>query len=510
MFEKKDERYTIKREANNYFERDEFAFILNQIIIKYIDNPQVLNIEKLAFITQYNPYYREPKYFNKTYCGIFDFLDLNQIDNDFIEDFRQMNFEYIFKDNIAEYIKKFIEKINNIPNFNTVIQLINIKNIENKNLYLDSLNKKYDNIISNEIGLLTDEKLKEAVHFVAKITIFNYIYEVKRKKFDFINKRIRKLGRIVPLNFIEIINLCLNKGDKYSKNEENENNSSDESENEIIEKEEKDIDYNEMKTFIFEEFSKKLNNENDIDNILNLIDCLECKNKFLDKLIERNLFTKDEFFSPNKNIKILLFYKLYEKGKLKKYEECYDKIAHLLDAILKDIEGNIKKSKLEEFLKNNPSFIKQRLSLIKFILKEFNPDEYYNVLKKRNDDINKDLNKLKYIKDNIILYFKDSYQNTITKIIDVIKNNQNKKLIDYKAGRIGDLIKETISLTELADKINEVKNSLIFNVIYDKMDSVKDENIKFENAYEILNEIRKYLHNNTNIIELNNSTKIFL
>ena len=118
-----------------------------------------------------------------------------------------------------------------------------------------------------------------------------------------------------------------------------------------------------------------MNNQKDIDNILNLIDCLECKNKkrdtmndknetiineFLKILIEKNLFTKDEFFSGNKNIKILLFYKLYEKGKLKKNEEeYYEKIAHLLDAILKDIEGNIKKSKLEEFLKNNPSFIKK-------------------------------------------------------------------------------------------------------------------------------------------------------
>ena len=128
-------------------------------------------------------------------------------------------------------------------------------------------------------------------------------------------------------------------------------------------------------------------------------------------------------------------------------------------------------------------------------------------MKKRNDDINKDLNSLKYIKDNIIIYFKDSYQNTITKIIEVINNNQNKKIIEYKEGRIKDLIKETDNIKELADKINEVKNLLIFNVIYDEMDSVKEENIKFENAYETLNEIRKYLHNNTNIIELNNRYK---
>jgi hypothetical protein len=112
VFEKKDSKFTIKKEANNYSERDEFSFLLDQIIRKYNNNPELKDIEKLRFITQYNPYYRESKYFNKVDCGIFDSLDLAQIDDDFIEDFKRMNFEYIFKDNIAEYIKKFIGKIN--------------------------------------------------------------------------------------------------------------------------------------------------------------------------------------------------------------------------------------------------------------------------------------------------------------------------------------------------------------------------------------------------------------
>jgi len=34
-----------------------------------------------------------------------------------------------------------------------------------------------------------------------------------------------------------------------------------------------------MKTFIFEEFSKKLENNNDIENIIKLIDVLEGKNE---------------------------------------------------------------------------------------------------------------------------------------------------------------------------------------------------------------------------------------
>ena len=129
---------------------------------------------------------------------------------------------------------------------------------------------------------MTDEKLKEAIHIVAKIAIINYTYEAKGKKFDFIKLRIKKLAKIIPLIYIEIINICFNKEDKDSKKGENKNNSLDEDESEEVKEEEDndiDLDYTEMKNYIFDEFSNKLNNDNDIDNIINLINCLEGKNK---------------------------------------------------------------------------------------------------------------------------------------------------------------------------------------------------------------------------------------
>ena len=524
IFEKEDTKFTIKKEAINYFERDEFAFILDQIIKKYINNKELENIEKLAFITKYNPYYIEPKYSSKVDCRIFDYFDLNSIDNEFIEDFRQMNFEYIFRGYIAEYIKKFIDKIKDIPNFYTVIKLINIRNIKNKNIYLDSLKKCYDNIVSNEIGLLTDEKLNEAIHLVAKIAIINYSYESKEpkeKKFEFINKRINKLdNRLILLIFIEIINLCF-KGDKKEGNED----SIDENQNKI--KEEEGIDYKEMKNFIFENISKKLTNENDIDNFINLIDFFEGKdkkkedsiidrnekdgekkiNEFVKQLMEKNLFTKDEFFSGSQNLKIILIYKLYKKGKIqKKEEEYYENLIQLLDEIKKDIEGNIKKSKLEEFLKNEPSFVKQRLSLMKIILEGFNPEEQYDELKRKNDEINKEIEELKNFKDNIILYFKESQQDIIKSIIEVLKNNKNKRIIEYYGGRIRSLIKETKDLKDTADKINKVKDFLLFNVIYDN-NTGKNENQNFESSYETLEQIGEYLKDKIDINELNNKYK---
>lgn len=86
---------------------------------------------------------------------------------------------------------------------------------------------------------------------------------------------------------------------------------------------------------------------NDIDNIVKLLDCLEgvneyaekdknnnknentlivqdnneneqIINEFLKKLFDKNLFTKEEYFSGNQNFKISLLYRLSESGKIKK------------------------------------------------------------------------------------------------------------------------------------------------------------------------------------------------
>ena len=199
-----------------------------------------------------------------------------------------MNFEIIFKNNIADYIKKIIEKIKDISNFEPIIQLINVNYIDDKNILLEQLKKRYDNLISNEIGSLTNEKLVEAVHVVAKLAIKNYIYgpqDKKEKKLDFINRRIkRKLDKkVISLIYIEILNLAFNKRNKNNKIDEGEENKDNKIENV---QEYSNIDFNDLKTFIFEEFSKNVNETNNKDNIYNhienlikLIDCLEGKNE---------------------------------------------------------------------------------------------------------------------------------------------------------------------------------------------------------------------------------------
>ena len=103
----------------------------------------------------------------------------------------------------------------------------------------------------------------------------------KKKKFEFIKQQIKKLNKkVIPLILIEIINICFNKDEKDIKKDEDDedNNNLEEKENKI--EEENDLVYfNEMKKFIFNEFSNKLDNEDDIYNIISLLDCLAGKNK---------------------------------------------------------------------------------------------------------------------------------------------------------------------------------------------------------------------------------------
>ena len=150
-----------------------------------------------------------------------------------------------------------------------------------------------------------------------------------------------------------------------------------------------------------------MNNESDIDNIIALLEFLEEKDnnknnkekdekeenkiiisEFLNKLLtENNLFKKEEFFSEvskEENLKILLLLKLNEKGILQKHdtEEFYNNIKELMGNIKKDIDGEINKKNLDEFINIPESIIKRRLSLLNLIYDNFNSEEEYKNLKK--------------------------------------------------------------------------------------------------------------------------------
>jgi len=165
-----------------------------------------------------------------------------------------------------------------------------------------------------------------------------------------------------------------------------------------------------------------------------------------------------------------------------------------------------KKRKLDEFLKNEESIILQRLKLIKIIYDTFNPDEEYPKIKKHNEEINQYINKLNYIKENIIIYYKETYQQQIKHLIYIIKDNKNKRIIDYKGAKLKDPLIDNAKLEEKANEINKLKNFLLFNIIYE-MNATKDEDYSFNLAIKKLDDIGNILTENNGLINLYRSDK---
>jgi len=223
-------------------------------------------------------------------------------------------------------------------------------------------------------------------------------------------------------------------------------------------------------------------------------------NEFIKKLMEKNTFTKEEFFVDKYNIKILLLCRLIEKGKIKENdEEFYEKIENLLKDIKDDIDGNIKKKKLEEFLNNDENFILQRMGLIKLLYDDYRPIEEFENLKSKINKINEDIEKLKNVKDNIIIYYKDLYKDLIKQLIEVIKDSQNKQIKQYKGETIKELIQKCDSLEGTINDIKSVENFLLFKVLYDKYNTNNDETQIFKKAKEELEKIGELLKKDNGI-----------
>ena len=81
-------------------------------------------------------------------------------------------------------------------------------------------------------------------------------------------------------------------------------------------------------------------------------------------------------------------------------------------------------------MSNEETVVKNKLKLIKILIFSFNPEEYYSDLKKKNAEINKVIEKLTSIKDNLNLYFNKKYSKEIKNIANYIKEIKVIKIKD--------------------------------------------------------------------------------
>jgi len=474
-------KYIIKRDLKRFYEKDEFAKILDKNIKNYIEKNNVPNINIIAIFGKYNPYYNindkdcEQKYNNKRNVSIFDFLNFDKIEDNFIDVFKKLKFELIFKNNIKEFLEKLISKIKNIPNFGAVIELIDIKRISKENIkdYYDLLKKKFDNI-KNKIRDNKDKDIKVLSKFIKQI----FLYE---KNCAFLNERIDKLNNKLKIliynNLIQTI---------------------------------PDNEFKDLKDYIYDFFVKKVDN---IDNIITFINILSGdKSKFLEKLYHEYKFKKEEFFSGKENKKVKFICNLSEKlsDNIKLKKEIFENIFDIYD-IYKDLENNnLLKNQLEEFIRNinKKEDVIQKIGLMKIIIDDYNPDKKYKELNELNNEMNDAITELDSIKNSLLLFHKNYHRDNINEISKIIEIIKTKPISEFKKDRMKNSLNNIRRLKTLSDEIDSVKNLFIFEIIIKNVKG-NDEEKRFENAKEKLDNLKESFQDNQDIEKIIGEDNIF-
>ena len=153
----KEKDKDIIKDIKNYGEIDEFAYLLNENIKKYFKEKKgkLKNSEILGYVQKYDPCYFEEGYEHNRESYILEDLifeyDYNNTDEElikehqnFIETFKKLEYEDIYKDNMVKFLDTMINKVTNISSFDTIINLIRLDKIEEKvNDYLEKLKDKF-------------------------------------------------------------------------------------------------------------------------------------------------------------------------------------------------------------------------------------------------------------------------------------------------------------------------------------------------------------------------------
>ncbi len=469
----------IKKEITSSFRKGIFTQQIHKLTEEYIKyNQKITNIEIIELINDYDKYYSDDKYINKRDPEILDKIDLEEVNEIFVSKFKGMKFEKKFGNNLNNYLLLFTNKIKKISDFDIVFKLIDIKELgSKKDTYLKQIKNKYRLAIITQARQL-NEKDENLIKNMVNLTTFICINE---GKIDFLKKEISESKiinqRIKHKIYIELIKFC-----KENKNEQ-------------------------IKNFIIKHYSGTLKQENlndFIDFIINLSE--DDANNFIEDIDVKYYIVEKDFYSSDKNLSVQLLNELLYKQKLDlKDDNKYKKNnIEIIDKIAKDIEN--KEIKFE-YLKNfsnqiNKEVIMEKLNLLTLAQDiDLNPDEtYFNIVNKYYKEMMEALDKLSNYKNTLELYHSQIKKDEISKIstnIETIKKETYSNFNKRKA-EIQDLFDESY---DIVGKINEIKNSKIFTIFYQKENKnpyikniQNDKSItSFDKAYEEFQKFKKLL-----------------
>ena len=464
----------IEKEISTAFKKATFTHQIDKLIKEYIkSNPKITNTEIIDLIKDYDKYYSESRYENKREPEILEKIDFEEIDDIFIQKFKDMNFEKIFEKNLDNFLLIFTNKIKRISDFDIIFKIINIKELgEKKKTYLKQLKNKYNIAIKNNANNLSESN-ENLIKSLVNLTIFLCINE---NKIEFLEKTISKSNiinqKIKHKIYMELIKFC-----KENKNEQ-------------------------IKKFIISIYSRELKKDNlneFIDFLANLDE--NDANDFIENFDNKYYIVEKEFYSQGINLNIQLLNELLNIQKLNLNEDNKYKKTNIeiLTKIVKDIDNKeIKFDYLKNFANDEKKSVLEKLNVLTLVPDiGVNPEEMYENISKYYKEMKETLDKLSNYKDSLEPYHSVIKKDDISKIstnIETIKKdtykNYNQRKTDFQ-----NLFDESY---EIVTKVDEVKNSKIFKVFYqnENKSSKKDKTNStspFDGAYKKYIEFKKSL-----------------
>ena len=539
----------IKSDINRYYERDEFAFILNKNIKDFFANnsKKIKNAEILGTVAKYNPYFSiddeedKKKYKNNKETYIFDYINFSQTTDSFNGTFQNLEFEIMFEEIITDYINKITGKIKDIQTFGNIIKLIKVERIKEQKQkdYFRILEEKYKLIIKNEIKLIKDKdkELQNAIKIITEFVSKLFLFE---KNTRFLKEEISILDEeIKSLIYIELITTY------------------------------KDKCYEDQKNCIYDIYLEKMDTKEGRNNIIKLVKNLKDDDRkffIYEKLLEKCQFSKEDFFSNVENYQIqtlcLLIEELnkesQEEDKKKKKEVQKDEekdknnevklnilsqqgnihaknLITILDDIIKNLDrGLISKKVLEKFLNikkyQNPlktetyetkkveeekeekksekkndndesgKYVKDKLELITLILANYDPNTKYAEYKSNIEKINEKVKILKFIKDSLMIFHRNLYNEEIKKITNILDEIENSSIQKFKMEETRKTIESLEAHMPLCEEIKKVKDFLLFKKIFENAQG-KNQAELFADATKKLSGLKESFKKNSSNIE---------
>ena len=462
QYEKKDYIYS---NAEDTEENDIIAIALNIIIRKNIEeSKEISNDEIINQISKFDIYYIEDIYINRRDLDFLDKINFDDEENDWICNFKNSNFEDIFKNDIDNFIQKLISKIKKLEDLKKIIDMINENKIKEMN--------KMDNLIralrKTTLKLLkSSELLKEPKKKDDKLSSLICLFELIYRNTKALDK-------------IQDISERLDLEDKHK----------------ILIKLFKSFPGDEsLQTYIFDFYINNINTYyKKINELFEILDGENIKN-FLEKLCfpkedKKKIISYEIFFNEKENLNLNLLFELSKIIVRIKETGYYNESKKVLKKIYTQIaDKKLEIKNLATLISFKEENVKKRFELFNYFNMTMPKDKYEN-LKKEYEKAEMEKNELIKISDALKIFHKDFYINEIKKIEAKIANFEKGLIKEFSNisnlfNEIGDDIKRK------ADISRHFKDCAIFKKLILE-NSEKDQNEAFEAALEkLLEEYKK-------------------